>query len=92
MSLIYFYTLFLHSQPIQITYFKQPNQPINTIMKQRYVLINNNKQIDNCFAYDLTSAQIEFSMRGWVEGDVMSLSDYQNETQLNALESESTEY
>jgi hypothetical protein len=56
-----------------------------------YVLLKNNKIADTCTKSSLTSAQIEFTMRGWEEGDVISLSDYYDEMQLNALESQSNE-
>lgn len=49
---------------------------------ENYVLIDNADnsyaQLDSCYAKSLTSAQIEFSMRGWVIGDVMPLSLYHN--------------
>jgi hypothetical protein len=64
-----------------------------------YVLIDNDDnsyaQLDSCYAKSLSSAQIEFSMRGWVIGEVMTLWDYQEalkiECELNSLENQSNE-
>jgi hypothetical protein len=66
---------------------------------ENYVLIDNNDnsyaQLDSCYAKSLSSAQIEFSMRGWVIGEVMTLWDFQedlqNECELNSLENQSNE-
>jgi len=48
---------------------------------ENYVLVdtddNSYNQLDSCYAKSMTSAQIEFSMRGWVVGTVMTLWDYQ---------------
>jgi hypothetical protein len=60
-----------------------------------YVLINTDDnsycQLDSCYAKSFNSALIEFSMRGWVIGEVMTLWDYQsmlqNESELNSFES-----
>lgn len=65
---------------------------------ENYVLIdtddNSNHQLDSCYANSLTSAQIEFSMRGWVIGEIMTLWDYQGmlyESVLDSLENQSPE-
>ena len=48
---------------------------------ENYVLLktddNSYDQLDSCYAQSMTSAQIEFSMRGWVVGTVMTAWDYQ---------------
>lgn len=48
---------------------------------ENYVLVytddNRYDQLDSCYAESMTSAQIEFSMRGWVVGTVMTEWDYQ---------------
>ena len=63
-----------------------------------YVLVDTDNtldQLDHCYAKSLNSAQIEFSMRGWVIGDVMPYWEYQgvlqNENDLNSLENQSNE-
>jgi hypothetical protein len=47
---------------------------------ENYVLVdtddNSYNQLDSCYAKSMTSAQIEFSMRGWVVGTVMTGWDY----------------
>ena len=66
---------------------------------ENYVLIdtddNSYCQLDCCYAKSINSAQIEFSMRGWVTGEVMTLWDYQgilqDECELNSLENQSNE-
>lgn len=66
---------------------------------ENYVLIDNDNnsycQLDSCYAKSIDSAKIEFSMRGWVIGKVMTLWDYQedlkNESELNSLENQSYE-
>ena len=58
---------------------------INTSIKDGVRMLNG---IDSAMTFEMykKSAQIEFSMRGWVVGDVISLSDYHNELRLNAVE------
>ena len=65
---------------------------------ENYVLVdadNSLNQLDSCYAKSLTSAQIEFSMRGWVTGEVMTFWDYQgmlqDECELNSLENQTNE-
>lgn len=63
-----------------------------------YVLVSTDNfldQLDHCYAKSINSAKIEFSMRGWVIGDVMTHWEYQgvlqNENDLNSLENQSNE-
>jgi hypothetical protein len=63
---------------------------------ENYVLVDDNyDQLDSCYSKSVSSAQIEFSMRGWVIGNVMTLWDYQgilqDKAELNAFESQSAE-
>jgi len=66
---------------------------------ENYVLIDDDNnsycQLDSCYAKSVISAQIEFSMRGWVIGEVMTLWNYQSILQdiceLNSLENQSDE-
>lgn len=66
---------------------------------ENYVLIDDDNnsycQLDSCYAKSLISAQIEFSMRGWVIGEIMTLWDYQDilqdECELNGLENQTYE-
>ena len=52
-----------------------------------FILLDDDKQLDSCYADSISSADQEFINRGWMIGDVVTLSDYQNELQLNAFES-----
>ena len=66
---------------------------------ENYVLVdtddNSYGQLDSCYAKSLTSAQLEFCMRGWVIGETMTLWDYEenlkNECDLNGLENQTYE-
>ena len=71
---------------------------LKTNNMENYVLIDDNNsycQLDSCYSKSIASAQIEFSMRGWVIGEVMTLWNYQSilesENDLNALENQSSE-
>lgn len=54
---------------------------------ETFFLMDESFIIDRCLSKSITSAQIEFSMRGWVIGDVISEADYMAEKQLQAIES-----
>jgi hypothetical protein len=65
---------------------------------ENYVLVSEDNsliQLDSCYSKSISSAQIEFSMRGWVTGVVMTLWNYQgilqDECELNSLENQSNE-
>lgn len=55
-------------------------------MKEIFFLMDGSSIIDRCSAFSITFAQIEFSMRGWVIGDVLSEADFMYEQQQNTME------